>query len=282
MSAVPPIVAVKPTPLTWVLLLVSPVPILLGVALLSTRHFGWGALFVAAGILNFGRCARILWRWRRSRPASGLASQTTNASFIGNEVSWVPARLHQGLSFQPGWAVVRPDWAAFLPSAAAAHLVGEMAWAVSGFARGQLGTVTYDFAASWRRGPQDFDQTVLHLSQQGGYVLRATEGDLVKLAKGTMLRADEKNFILCDARLPDALVATWRAGAVKFNAGETAKLFAIITAVPAVLGAVGGTVAYFKGESPTMICVGVGFWWSLVLFGWVGYFVAYRRSKRAR
>jgi hypothetical protein len=207
--------------------------------------------------------------------------QTSAGSFISDDVAWAPADFHAGLSFRSGWIVVRPDWVAFLPSAPSTHLIGAMVCAVAGFARIERGTLAYDFAAVSREGPMVFDQAVLEWASRGGWVLRANEGDLVHLANRAIFRADAKTFILCAARLPAPLVANWRAGRNEFDAKETAKLFAAITAVPAVLGAVGGIVAFLGGESIAMIGVGVGFWWSLVLLGWVGYFVAYRRSKRA-
>lgn len=94
-------------------------------------------------------------------------------------------------------------------------------------------------------------------------------------------KLNSRRFVDSHRHLVTPLRPRWSEIEVQFNARETAKVLAVFTAVPAALGAVVGTVAFFKGESATMICVGVGFWWALVVFGWAGYFVAYRRSKRA-
>jgi hypothetical protein len=107
-----PFVAVKPTPSTWVLLVTSPVAMALGVGLLVAEQFGWGALFLVAGLVNFGRSALVVWRFRQARSAPGHArpartmSEAGSVPFVSDEVCWVPARLHNGLSFQPGWLVV--------------------------------------------------------------------------------------------------------------------------------------------------------------------------------
>ncbi len=189
------------------------------------------------------------------------------------DVWWAPARFYSGMSFQPGWVVVRPGWVAFLPTEAPTHLVSGMLLAASGFVRILLGKVTYDFEAMSQR--PGFDETVVGLA---GRVLRADEGDLVRAPRGLMFRADEHTWIACDKRPSEGMLAGWRAGKVRFDVRANARLFGILTAVPFVIGCVGGTVAYLGGADTTEIVVGVGFWWSLVVFAWIGFFVAWRRN----
>ena len=189
-------------------------------------------------------------------------------------VWWAPARFHSGLSFQPGWVVVRPGWVAFHTTEAPTHLVSGMLWAASGFVRIQLGKATYDFDARAQR--PDFDESVVGLAAR---VIRATEGDVVRSPRGLLFRADEQTWIAADKRPPEELLSGWRAGKVRFDVRATARLFAIITAIPFAFGAVGGTIAYIGGADTSELVIGVGFWWSLVVFGWIGFFVAWRRQR---
>jgi hypothetical protein len=279
-----PVVALRPTVSTWLLLLSSPSAILLGAVLLYLRD-DWslvcGLVCIAVGVSSFARSAQVLWKHQGFRSEFPYQAQDT---FISNDVSWAPATLHSGLSHQPGWIVVRQGWVAFLPSGASTNLIAGVALLAAPVpvVRLHLGVLVYDFAGAAQQGPHAFDQTVLALAHANGRVLNANEGDIVRTrkGKGVMFRADEKTFILCDAVFPEPLLAGWVTRQTPFNARETAKVFAIITSIPLMLGAAGGTIAYFSGESLAMICVGVGFWWSLVVVGWIGYFVAYRRSKR--
>lgn len=278
-----PSAAVRPKLLAWVIRFTSPAVLLLG-AIVVVKEPGWGALCLAAGAINAFRSGRMIVRWSRAKRAGFKGTEAAGRphrvdAFLSDEVSWVPARFMEGLRSQPGWAVLRPDWVVFLPSGGAKHAVAAMALAAGGLIRTELGTIAYGFEAVLRQGLAVFDETILRWGAETGRVLARSEADILRSRMGVMFRSSPTTYVHCLTRPPEALVAGWRPGVAAFDAKGLAKLLAALTAVPFTLGAAGGVIAYFAGESLASICLGVGFWWSVVVLAWVGYLVVYLRSR---
>ena len=268
-------VGVKPSPLAWVLVVAAPLSAIVGFVLLFGGHFG-GIPCLVAALFNSVLSARILRQSRRMPPAN-------TTSFVSHEVGWARGRFQTGIAFQSGWVVVRPGWVAFLPSLPKTTLLAKPSVVLGPrFTRVPLGALTYDFASEARQGMHVFDRTILDMASQQGRVVHASRGDYFLWGKRVVFRSDEKSWLVCDAALPDTLVAAWRRAKPQGDPSRgMTKAFALISAIPGSIGAVGGLIAYRSGAPTSEIGFGVGFWWFLVALVWASYFVALRRAKLA-
>ncbi|NUO52981.1 MAG: hypothetical protein HOV80_29395 [Polyangiaceae bacterium] len=199
--------------------------------------------------------------------------------FASPDLALLPAKLLSGLTFQSGWAVVRPGWVAFLPSSGRRDLVATTLLGMLQVFPGDRATCAYDFASMRARGPDAFDREVQELATRDGLVIQATHGDVGRFRKGVMFRADEKTSIMCDASPPEPLLIGWRRTQPRFNPRAEAKVFAALTSIPGGIAAIVGVIAY-RARDPD-IHWGVGFWLVLALLPWIAFGVRYYRAKRS-
>lgn len=275
---------VKPTPLAWALAFAAPVALLMGVLLLAGGHWlAWPCLVAAA--FNAFISWRIIWRWHhavRVTAADGstrFTRDTQGAQCESGEVCWGPAHLQQGLSWQRGWAVVRPGWVAFLPAgltrSTASQLVGAMA---PRFTRFALGTLDWDLAGLREAGLQAFDAAV---HQGASLVIHSDAGGLGRWSDRLVFRDAAQTAIVARVNPTPALVSSWRAIEVPpARPGQLTAIFAGLSAIPFLIGAVAGLIAATHGAPRAEVWFGVGVWWALAAAVWVGYAVILVKLRR--
>lgn len=199
-------------------------------------------------------------------------------------------RLRSATSFQQGIAVVRPHYVAFLPTRGTTNIGGEVLKAAVG-----VTTIYKDgkwsFHAAAAQGPDVFDTQVVAAAVEHGLLFQRGDGtERVGAMTGqgpkvgghrlTLMRRGEDQVTLKAKPGQDLehWLGGWPEGQPLWEGRKLATLFAAITALPALFAVICVAVAIF-GDDWTVVFGGC-FWGALVVFGWGGFFVAWRRAKK--
>lgn len=199
-------------------------------------------------------------------------------------------RISSATSFQKGIVLLRGHYAAFLPTRSPTFMLNEVVKAGAG-----VTTIykdgTWSFHAAAAEGPGAFDEAVIGAAIEHGLLFQrgdgtervgALSGDkpLVAGNRLTLLRRGEDQVTIQAKPAQDLTrwLSDWPAGQPLWEGRKLAKIFAVLSSVPAVFALICVGAAIF-GDDWTVVFGGC-FWGALVVFVWGAYLVAWRRAKK--
>jgi hypothetical protein len=199
-------------------------------------------------------------------------------------VFWTRAQKQIGLELQQGMIVVRPGWAAFLPTQAAQNLAGMLLLAGVGGVRLSQRPSELPLDAWWAAGEDAFDARVTEaLRSSGGVLLTPSDAEVVPTKRSAQLQwrsADGKRgtILFQGRRAPLPLLQAWPRGAPTVDAKDAVLMASVASALPAFAALVCGVGSVTK-KDPSMLWGVVG-WGAIVVALWLVVGVRFVRARR--